>query len=629
MSIVKLRNNTLEVSYRSPFVFGLFAGLWAMSLALPLTGYVTLIFAGTLLLARRKNYSIIESLFLSILLLFAATIILYSFTTVLGLHVGVRYAPSLLMAAAAICSVRWLIRSSDTHGTVALELVHDGDIAALIATIAVFITLLIPIFHMSGPKIAQFLSYGEDNASHYALTKYIHEHGDFAYKLNPARDGLLKSLEIYPQGFHVSAATFIGMYPRHATPTSFMRLYALFITLNYSVFIFWFIKLCMRTTRAANNTLPLQFALLAPVTFLCGLGLFLLLLDRGFQPQIFAYSFLAAIICTLDNAKIRRVKDMRPAMLVLMLTVGVAASWWLLLPMPFLLLCQYTWSNKLTRLPARTYIKLLPGLTVIGFAILYPVIVNILLNKKSDPLDEPGGVDPIHGYIFWYLLLVVLLAAPRMLRTIKKFSYTYASLLISLGLLGAIALYQLITIGRLEYYFYKSVYTILLLSIVIFFLAAHEVLGYLYRALGKAKLVVPIVTIGLFFIIANQTNLVYVKVYIHNWFPNAVQPTDLAILFTPQATTYSHIAFVGSCNAGRNYLADRWSGARLESESPHFSALEGATIKNQPKEMAAQLRSLASIDKKLLIVQYPGCTQEIPNLHQIESRPNVKTISRP
>ncbi len=629
MSIAKLRNNTLEVPYRSSFMLALFASFSVVSLALPLAGYVTLIFAGALLLARRKNYSLIESLFLAILLLFAATIVLYSFTTVLSLHIGVRYVPSLLLALGAVCSVRWFIRSGDKRGIVSLEFIHDGDIAALIATIAVFTTLLIPIFHMSGPKIAQFLSYGEDNASHYALTKYIHEHGDFAYKLNPAHDGLLNSLEIYPQGFHVSAATFIGMYPRHTTPTSFMRLYALFITLNYSVFIFWFIKLCMRTTRAANNSLPLQFALLAPVTFLCGLGPFLLLLDRGFQPQIFAYSFIAAIIFALDNAKIRHVKDVQPVMLVLTLTVGIAASWWLLLPVPFLLLCQYIWSNKLAHVPARTYVRLLPGIAAIGFAILYPVVVNILLNKKSDPLDEPGGVDPLHGYIFWYLLPVVVLAAPRMLRTIKKFSYTYASLLISLGVLGAIALYQLITIGRLEYYFYKSVYTILFMSIVIFFLAAHEVLGYVYRVLGKAKLVVPMAAIGLFFVIANQTNLVYVKVYIHNWLPNAVQPTDLAILFTPEATTYNHIAFVGSCNAGRNYLADRWSGARLESESPHFSALEGATIKNQPKQMAAQLRTLASTDKKLLIVQYPGCTQEIPNLHQIESRPNVTTISRP
>lgn len=597
-----------------------------VSLFIPVIGYITFIVAAAFLLTQHKNYSVIEGLTLAVLLFSASIITLYSFITIFKLHLSVEHAPGLLLLAV----FPYLVRQLRSRNQLAfkLRITHEGDITALIVSLATFITLLVPVAHLTGPKIAQFLSYGEDNASHYALSQYIYQHGTFAYNKSPQDDGLLRSLEIYPQGFHVAAATFAGTYPHRATAASFLRLYMLFITFDYALFIFWFAKLCSRMANG-RSAIVLEFALLAPITFLCGLGIFLLLLDRGFQPQIFAYSFLAAIVFVLDNATIRGKQGLQPALIVLALTIGVASSWWPLLPIIAAVLVQYIWCNGLTRPLFQKLLRFTPLLLAIGFAILYPVLVSIMLNKKSDPLDEPGGVDPLHGYIFWYLLPVVLLAAPRMLRTIKKFSYTYVSLLISLGLLGAIALYQLITIGRLEYYFYKSVYTILLISIVIFFLAAHEVLGYLYRALGKAKLVVPIVTIGLFFIIANQTNLVYVKVYIHNWFPNAVQPTDLAILFTPQATTYSHIAFVGSCNAGRNYLADRWSGARLESESPHFSALEGATIKNQPKEMSAQLRSLAKSDKKLLIVQYPGCTQEIPNLTQIESRPNVTTISRP
>jgi hypothetical protein len=593
------------------------------SFFLPITSYLAAWLLIVILLFTFE-YSLGESLGLSVLIIFVSQIILYSFVTIFGLHMSVLLASRLPL----ILSILALIYAWPKVKKLSLkkrQLFSQGDLPAILIGVVTFIILLIPIAHLAGGDIAQFLSYGEDNASHYALTRYIYQHGAFAYNQHPTSDGLLQSLEIYPQGFHVNAAVFIGLaYPKHLTESGFIKVYAVFIAFSYALFIFWFTKICLGLAKGAG--VLFRLSLMPAVFFLCGFGTFLLLLYRGFQPQVFAYEFLAAIVFLLSIKAKKNDNKLINCLVAISLIVGVASSWWLLLPMVCLLVLQYAWENKLFKQAYEHIWKILPVLLIIAFAILYPVLVNILLTKKQSPLDEPGGVDIINGKIFWYILPVVVLASPILIKKAKTYAYIYSSLVLTILGAFAIGIYQKKTVGQYEYYFYKSIYSILLICFALLFISVTELGRFLSAKVKGLSLLLPLIIVGLTVLFALQTRLVYYRVYIHNWFPSAVQTHDLEPLFNNSVNKYSDVIYIGSCSVGRNYLEDRWSGARLLSESLLHSQIELSSLFNLNTRLSKDVLKLADDHRPLMLVEYPDCINKIPNLTQIQKLPNVTVI---
>jgi hypothetical protein len=184
----------------------------------------------------------------------------------------------------------------------------------------------------------------------------------------------------------------------------------------------------------------------------------------------------------------------------------------------------------------------------------------------------------------------------------------------------------LATIGKYEYYFYKSIYSVLIFSLALFFLGTFELATWIYNRSGRWRFLLPSIILAATIVIANATNLVYLKVYVHNWYPSAVQPADLDVLFTPTINSYKDVLFVGSCNVARNYLENRWSGAQLLSESTWRSPIEVAGLNENFNSEGKLLAKYIPRASKVLLIVYPDCSHKIPSLTSIEQRSNVTVI---
>ncbi len=594
-----------------------------VSFFIPAVGVLGIIALLTLTLGWTKKFTLFESIALAVLLFFSATIIFYSAVTLLHAHFLLAYVPPVFLALGVIIT-RLKYRTS-----LPLPVWADrkkSDIISIIITLGTFILLLVPIFGQTPSYIAQFLSYGEDNASHYALSRYIDQNGSMTYNQSAEQAGLVYSLEIYPQGFHVNAALFTSLIkPFHLSEEKFIRLYAVFIAAMYALFVFWLIKLC--TYAIEKVSWAVAVSALPALALLGSLSFFILMLDRGFQPQVFAFAYLLAltfVVMVLDQDK-QHLKQ--TVLLALLLSVGIAASWWFLLFIVFLIGVFYLMRNKAVPMLMKSKTFLI-ALILPLFGILYPILVNIVLSKKHDPLSEAGGVDPLPFDFMLWIAAASLLALPFIIRLKDRaISYLYVALAGSIILGGVIGIYHLARLGRVEYYFYKTIYAVLAFLIIIASIGIILLANKLFTRLPKyIRLVIPAALIGAILTVAIASNLVFLKVYINNWFPNAVEIADTPVLFTDKTDSYKDILFVGDCTPASDYLSNRWSGARLLSETADrskvtksiFSGDWGKTNTYLGEYLSARHNILLSIDRR--------CEAKLPLLNHLRDYPNVTVI---
>ncbi|HET6746730.1 MAG TPA: hypothetical protein VFH06_01335 [Candidatus Saccharimonadales bacterium] len=592
------------------------------SIFVPVLGVIGLILLVTLLVGYTKKFTLIESVGLATMLFFASTIVFYSLVTLLHAHFSLEYAPSVFLTL-SILGLRFKYKDALPMPTWTVR--KKSDFIALAVTTATFVLLLVPIFGQKPSYIAQFLSYGEDNASHYALSRYISHNGSFTYNQTAEEAGVVYSLEIYPQGFHVNASLFASLIkPFHLSEGNFIRFYTVFISLLYALFVFWLIKLC--TYAIEKISWIIAISALPALALLGGLSFFLLMLDRGFQPQVFAFAFLLAITFTfmVFHQDKQRVKQM--IFIILLLSVGISASWWFLLFIVFLLGLFYLLRNRVFYALLKNG-KFLISLLLPLIGVVYPILVNIILSKKHDPLSEAGGVDPLPvDFLIW--VAAASLVLPLIIRLKDKaLAYLYIALGGSVALAAIIGTYHLARVGHLEYYFYKVIYAILAFLIIIASIGVLLLADKLFRALPKyIRLIIPTVFIGGVVVIALVSNLVFLKVYINNWFPNAVEVADTPILFTDKTDSYKDIMFVGDCTPASDYLSNRWSGARLLSESADRSKVNTAIFKGDWEKINTYLGNYVMHHSDILISIDRRCENKLPVLNDLKNRPGITLV---
>ena len=604
----------------------LLLGSLAAGFFIPLVALILIIGLFCLLFLTRWKYSVVESILLSLLAVFIATIALYTFTAIMNwqLPVGAAYFCILLPMLGT------LLYSLPRRGKFIVKspFMRQGDIPALLASLVTFAFLLIPLWGKTGAEIAQFLSYGEDNASHYALVKYDVRHGSFSYTQDPEASGTITTLTTYPQGFHVNAAIFSSIiHPLRFSEDKLLKLYAIFIVLNYTVFIFWFTKLCFSFTR--KNHIFISLAVIAGVFLLCSSGVFISLLDRGFQAQVFAYSFLMAIIFIINTDAASKKRTIKTALLAAALCIGVATSWWLILLPLSIAIVVYLWDKAFWAKVRQNILKVTASLLGLFIVMTYPILVNLFLSTKSDPLNEQGGVDKLEWTLFLYLGMSIAASLPLLIKNRQKYTFIVLGLITSLAFAGGVALYQQATIGHLEYFFYKSLYTVFVFVAILFFIGIIELASFAYKGLGQFRSLVAICLLSICIVTSFITQLIPLRVYVNNWYAHVTQVSDFTHLFSNETNNYSDVIFVGSCQPGRDYLNNRWSGARLLSEGTLHSQIELAGLYGRHEELSAKLRQLTDSGKLLLLIEHTECSHQIPDLPSIKTLPNITTILSP
>jgi hypothetical protein len=455
-----------------------------------------------------------------------------------------------------------------------------SSILSAVLAVASAIFLVIPIaIYRDAPGMIYFLSSGEDNASHYAMFER-----NFIQKSTPYFDtrptGLIDSLKIYPQAIHSSSAFAYSTIfdAKNLNTSKSLKLY-------YFVVVAACASLTYIISELVGRYIKGRIKYIAMVLSAAGLfiGATLFLAGWGFLTQIISLTYILSIVylLTFRDEKRRNLTD-RAADLSLfgLLVIGVVFSWYLLAPVLVAILykkIRTAVSDKRLR-----HLVLLPVI----IACAAPILVNLLLGKGSGAINEPGGVYIYGAFAIGIVLLSVLVYIFTAIKFGKKIIKD--NLEVSLLILSAyistigIGLYQLVTVGSLRYYFYKSLYLLLIIAVItIVLFITYYLKNIRPKSLYRVSIVfVVAIVVGIYL----GLKPTYPAVYVHNWFNHSITPSEIkpAILIKDSSGSilYKDIIYTNSCNYTENYILNRWTGAIFLSENNDRSIMAVNALKH-------------------------------------------------
>jgi hypothetical protein len=490
-----------------------------------------------------------------------------------------------------------------------LPVMDRADLVCLAVALAIVGALLFPVVHNASPAetysqaTLHLLSSGEDNASHYALFKYGYKHDGYAYRENKDKSGLISTLVVYPQGseFTMSWVAKSVLGAGYADNDGVLiKAYYLLCSLNFSLLVL--IILMFATTMYSKMRGRLDIVSHVIVLTVGGVALFvgplLEVMGRGFHSQIFAYICLASVLFILSMND-KRVSQKQELLILALFTAGVCIGWWYLLPVLALPLLLYAVEN---RVPIKRYVWW--PLPVVYLAAVYPIVLSLRASIGANALTAEGGVDVVAvSTIGIYIIGALTIFLWKKQREAKT-KYLVSALCGWLLFTAMVAVIQLHATQHLQYYYYKSLFTVIPLATIIILISSFRLAIFLLRgATAKRRSYAALAGVLLTGILLLTLRPVYPQVYLHDWYNNPTSPSVFGqMLEIAKDTNTKDIILVGGCNPGEMYIYNRWAGAIMLSENHARSQFENALLRGQHAKVANYINKSMSSEKTRLIV---------------------------
>lgn len=557
---------------------------------------------------------------LAVAIYFALNILLY--LTPLVTHRGITLPVSLVVHTAILgvgfMALRRTVRPNMPSGT---RTSYAMDAFIVISAVAVALFVLLPFLHVSAAERINMLSMGEDNVSHFALHHSIVESGTLAYQNNES--GLISALRYYPQGLHAFYASNTHyLYGTTPTTQQIITSHILQITLTY-VYLFVMILLIIKTLllelvdRVQNTRIiALTWAALSPFAFLyIGLGFMFYLFTFGFHSQIAAYALALLPVLLLTGAAMPVILSL--AILCLLL-IAVSFTWFFVLPIAATGTMVYIFLHR-KRLHAKQPILAALVLGLVGGAVaLMPIIIDQRHSHGGGGLLLGGAVWKIQPIVFVMVTVMgcvvpLLYDLPRIFakrKLLVRPTYLAVTVLLAASfafsmLIGA---YQVHKIHQHSYYYYKSLYLVVVLLAMLASITAIHTLS------STAKTITGLRQQSLFFLIIAGFGLA-ITAY--------VKPSDYVLAYKNRTlTTYldssairlaidtsvqSDVLYPDSCQSYARYMTTRWVGSILlnDNDARHIyaTAMLNDTYGEQVEFLSASeavILQTANCDKPLV-----------------------------
>lgn len=479
------------------------------------------------------------------------------------------------------------------------QLFVKSDLVFIIITLITFGAMLYPVFknrpitNSYAISSLHLLSNGEDNASHYALYKYAYVNDSYAYGSNSEHTGLITTLVNYPQGSEfnlgwIARATLGDGYTHK--DTILVEFYFILTSGMFSILVGLIVLAGIRLYENQVREVQISEASLvisvSAVVLFC--GPLLEIVGRGFQSQVAAYIYLVLLLLILVNR--RRISSQVVALGLLMLTfAGVCMAWWYLFPVALAPILWFTYKTKLYDIKRIWPLFMIPLLGV------YPVILGLLSSSSASSINQPGGIDKI-SYIamVFYILSSLIVCFYAYKKRLEDFGYIVSMLATWVVFTALVAIYQLTTIHSLQYYYFKSLYTLLPISGACVIYGCLVGYNHITKNVGQWMIVLPIAPVAVVFIGLACIKPVYPRVYLNDWYNNPINSSQLIPLYTTTEThQHSDLLFIGSCSNSANYLMNRWSGAFMLSDTPQRDSFVLASLKGDTPQMLHYLKYTA------------------------------------
>lgn len=539
--------------------------------------------------------------------------LLLQFTGWLGLQpaFGWLHAVLLLLAAAYV----WLRRE-------AVDLRSSwGDLAGLGVGLVVFVVLAYPLFGASLPRSLQYMVGNEDYSSQFQMYHYVMAERQYAYGNPIEQAGIRPSLLTYSQGSHAAMAVVTAPFTQGMSPAGLARMFILVSAAAYAL-VFWLgYVLLARQLPLARRWFwrPLaHIGLAAAYLVALPLGVSLSMFSFGHYAQYFSYLGLVVILLLVlqkpDGAASRR--QVAAELVVLALAFyAIFASWYLIAPVALLALSGYVvvrW-RLLWRNLAVYSVLLLPVAAACGY-LTYVYLFSSF--DGANHLLTPGGVAKLSAKSW----LVGVPALALLVYAYKRRSWRQAGVAAGLvaasGLVAFIGWYQQHEIEHYEYYFYKCMFTVVLLGVLYYSWSLIDVLrqrDWRWSAVPLAGLLM----IGA--VMAAGSIPPHLRQFIDQRYVVIDTPANHILdvyTYDKNYRRYSDLIRFDSCERYDNFKSLIWGGSFYLPYNPQRATLEEAVLIGSNGAVLTALQNYAATKDRPVAVVATGHCQLSAELQQ-------------
>ena len=441
--------------------------------------------------------------------------------------------------------------------------IHIQEIALLLFTVILFTITARPL--LNGVQSVSTATNSGDISSHIELVSTVKNNKGYYYVVPElSRDNLTENLSGYPQGTHFLTWSLTEplnqQFNKSNNGVKYISIILLFYTGLYYLLMIILGLIIFSILRIRTSFIKL----LTYITFILFLlsyiftEIMLPILALGFYTQINAMIYLTTLILIVYLHNYTKENRLLYLILAWLLVCGIAFSWLFILPIAYLIMLAFYYKYF-------TNIKLLlkPKIiitTIIFFAVSF-VQIYIQLNysiKSNLGINEDGFVNVIKYNTILPIYLLLLGVSLTIKTKSSKFAIVFS--LVSTGMFAIILyIYQIISLGYLSYYFYKSLYVIipsLLLAGSYLLLITVKNINIKNNLLSIVSITIMIFAISLP-TFSNITD--YTSAY-NVYKRGPVDPSisrELANIISQNPSETANVIFIGSCDRIHDYISNR------------------------------------------------------------------------
>lgn len=457
---------------------------------------------------------------------------------------------------------------------------YTVDIIGLIVAGAIGYIVAAPFLHNPNfPTLLQIFSYQGDNISHLELINAdITQRGYVYYGLVGMRPYASQTLSGYPQGWHINGAVMQDSLGRllHISGNAYRQMlffyafavaqFGMLALLMYESVVLLASQWLGRTSTWRQRLLTRLIAAAAVAALF--VGPFTTMFSYGFQTLFAAFSLLLAVYLYLSfqDARAGEPRSDRTAYLLAVVSfVSLSMTWQVLTIAAGVALAVVLFYKKLVRLNIRSLLRdwrFVAGLFGLGLAAAFPFyIVEVFGNEANKNIFQPGLSPHPSGTLLLVLtggvVIIAYLLGKR--RLINGPSLAAGALWTTAGLF-LLVLYVIMSIklGRQEYYYYKSAFSVILLSAVIL---AAGVAYIIATAIKGLRLGSFLVLCAVLVLVGGAAVNADTSIETHAYLQGTLSGMDpnLAMVFASSLVRPDHpkILALGSCIPDQDFKATR------------------------------------------------------------------------
>lgn len=393
-------------------------------------------------------------------------VLLFSFNTVIGyllqlLNIRVQTGIfSILYVLLIGLSTYYLINKKVSFK----DLFHWNrvDTTILFGVLLLTMAILVPVARSRNGIINLAVPAGEDMINHFFLVNSINQKGEYIYHDASQNNKMPQGLQNYPQATHFNLAILLGgQYSSNfrVVLTAFKFYFIFSFLLLFILFLFAALDVIKNSSKQPYYlyALTLFFVLIIFTS-----SVFAASYLHGFISQIMALALIVTLLIVISSKK--QIENLHLWILaIVLLNAAIAGSWFFITPIALLVsfLSIYRSSYKYRFVAC-----------CLALAVVLPPIYYSISSGSLSSINAAGGIDQIPVEYITIFIIGTIITIWNYIRFRKMELNNMLFLLVtSVGFSFILMCYQIAVSHSLSYYFYKSLYTPVLVLSILFVVA--------------------------------------------------------------------------------------------------------------------------------------------------------------